>query len=145
MEEKSVDFIQLLIPDLDDKGSHWEKYCIGDEVELRDGIYLGAKGSSVVYQGVLVAAWNSPNQIIPHGPPINRDRMKGQLHLEDVVAHITMESLQEGCRKENLNWEDDCLPRIKTLIDFMVHQVEPIHLCMMAAAKLKRLIKEGKI
>ena len=145
MRGSSVDFIHLLVPDLDDKGRHWVRYSIGEEVELRDGVYLGSKGSAVVYQGVLVAAWDKPNQIIPHGSPRQQNEMVDQLHLEDVVAHVTMDSLKEGCRREHLNWELECLPRLGILIDLLVRQIEPVHLCMMAGAKLKRMIKEGKI
>jgi len=144
MTGSSVDCIHLLIPSLDDKGRHWQRYSIGEEVELRDGVYLGSKGSAVVYQGVLVAAWDKPNQIIPHGSPRQQSEMIDLLHLEDVVSHIAMSSLKEACRMENLNWEIDCLPRISTLIQFVGLEIDPVRICMVACAKLKRLIKEGK-
>lgn len=141
---RAVDSISLWTADEGEDPS-WHEFYLGDVVGLDDGIYIGAKGSSCVFQGILVAAWNKPSQIIPFGPPTQREEMEAQINLEDTVAHITMDSLKEGCRREHLNWEVDCLPRIKTLIEFLALEIEPVHLCMMAGAKLKRLMKEGKI
>jgi len=140
---KFVDTISLYASHADG-GHHWQEYGMGDPVDLEDGIYIGAKGTAVVYEGALVVAWDKPNQIVPHGSPRQWSEMKGQLHIDDAVAHITMESLKEASRKEHLNWEDDCLPRIKELIDLVVLQIEPIHMCMIACNKLRQRIKKEK-
>ena len=145
IDNKAVDSISLWVDATDGFRHQWADFCLGDTVPLDDGIYIGAKGSSCIFQGILVAAWNKPNHIIPFGTPRQRKEMESQINLEDTVAHITMDSLREGCRREHLNWEEDCLPRIKTLVEFLVLEIEPVHLCMMAGAKLSRLIKRGRI
>ena len=138
MERKLKDHIQLEFE------GEWTTFGVGDLVPLEDGVYVGKELSAVAYGGHLVAAWEGKNYIIPHGTW--NDREKGEIHkLENTVAHITMSSLQEGCRRENLDWKEDCVPRLSTLLELLSLEIEPIHICMVAACKLKRKIKEGTV
>jgi len=127
-------------------GGEWIDVHVGDKVEIDDGIYLGSSGAAVVFDGKLVAAWKGKNHIIPHGSPRDWDRISSQpTHIDNLVAHIPLSSLKEGARRENLNWEEDCAPRINVLVDLLSRQIEPIHLCMMACSKMRSQIKEGVI
>lgn len=141
MNGSSIKHIQLYVEK--EEGYEWVNYDVGDDVPLKDGIYIGSKGSSVVYDGWLVAAWDKPNQLIPHGTPRQRETMSNQMHLEDAVAHISIESLKEASEAENLDWETEALPNIETLIGLVGMEIDPIRICMVACAKMKRMIKEG--
>ncbi len=141
--KNDVDRIQLRIVSSKIATPEWVEFMVGDDVPLDDGIYFGAKGSAVVLEGVLVAAWNIPKKIIPTiGVGAGVDE---QVNLEDTVAHITIESLKEACRKERLNWELDCLTRFRELVDLVSLEIDPVEICMLAAIKFKQLIKEGRI
>lgn len=124
----------------------WRDVYVGDEVPFDDGIYLGSEGSAVVFKGKLVAAWKGKNHVIPHGSPRDWEEISAKsTHIDNIVAHIPMSSLKEGARREHLDWDEDCAPRLNTLIELLSLQIEPIHLCMIACNKLKKQIKEGLI
>ncbi len=140
MERVPKDHVQLEIE------GEWTHFFIGDKVPLSDGIFLGRVGSAVVFGGCLVAAWEGRNYIIPHGTPNDWKAItEGITNMDDLAAHITVASLQEGARREHLDWEKDCVPRLPWLLEQLSHEIEPIHLCMIACNKLKRYIKEGII
>lgn len=127
-------------------GGEWIDVHVGNEVEIDDGIYLGSGGTAVVFEGKLVAAWKGTNHVIPHGSPRDWDKVSAKsTHIDNIVAHIPMSSLKEGASRENLDWEEDCVPRLGYLVDLLSLQIEPIHLCMIACSKMKRQIKEGVI
>lgn len=140
MERTTKDHVQLFTE------GRWTTFNLGDEVPLRDGIFLGKNVSAVVFGGFLVAAWEGQNYVVPHGSPRDWERIiEGITPMEDLVAHIPMSALQEGAKRENLDWENDCVPRLSKLIEKLTLQIEPIHFCMIACRKFKREIEEGII
>lgn len=140
MERKEKDHVMLWFEE------NWVSYNLGDEVPLRDGIFLGKDLSAVIFGGHLVAAWEGRNYVVPHGSPRDWDRIRdGTTSTEDMVAHIPMSALQEGAKRENLDWEKDCVPRMSKLIEKLTLQIEPIHFCMIACRKFKREMEEGII
>ena len=124
----------------------WTNFNIGDEVPLRDGIFLGNNISAVVFGGLLVAAWEGKNYVVPWGSPRDWETInEGIIPMDDLVAHIPMSALQEGAKRENLDWEKECVPRMPELIEKLILQIEPIHFSMIACRKFKREIEEGII
>lgn len=123
-------------------GGEWVRVGVGEHIPIGDGIYIGATGSAVVYGETLVAAWSGISHIIPHGTPEDWKKLSGRpTHIDNLVAHITMDSLKEGASREHLDWEKDCVPNLTELLENLSLQIEPIHLCMMACNKLKRKIE----
>lgn len=139
MERTPKDHVQLW------SGERWVTFNIGDAVPLSDGVFLGKNGSSVVFGGCLVAAWEGRNYVIPHGSPRNWEEITEGIHnIEDIVAHVPMSALQEGAKREHLDWEKDCVPRLSHLLELLTLQIEPIHMCMIACNKLRQEMKEGR-
>lgn len=139
MTKTAKDHIQLFFE------GDWTTFGLGDEVPLVDGIFLGKAGSAVVYGGVLVAAWEEVHHIVPHGSPRNWEELEARsTNLDNLVAHITMDSLKVAAKRENLDWDKDCLPRMAKLLELVTMQIEPIHMCMIACRKLKKEIEEGR-
>lgn len=121
----------------------WVPVSVGEETPIDDGIYIGAKGSAVVYGGHLVAAWSGISHVVPHGTPGDWKKLSSRTtHIDNLVAHITMDSLKEGAKREHLDWEEDCVPNLTELLENLSLQIEPIHLCMMACNKLRRKIRD---
>ena len=124
----------------------WTTFKLGDLVPLVDGIYLGRAGSAVVFGGYLVAAWEEIHHIVPHGSPRDWEGIQSRAtNLDDLVAHITLDSLKVAATREHLDWDKDCVPRLAKLLELVTMQIEPIHMCMIACNKLKTEIKEGRI
>lgn len=125
-------------------GGEWVNVLVGDHVSIDDGIYVGAEGSAVVYEGSLVAAWSGVSHVVPHGSPRDWEKLADSpVHIDNLVAHITLDSLKAAALREHLDWEEDCVPRLDKLLDLVSLQIEPIHMCMMACNKLKAEMKEG--
>lgn len=140
MKRTPKDHVQLFTD------GEWNTFLLGDEVPLKDGIFLGKDVSAVVFGGFLVAAWEGRNYVVPHGSPRDWEKtIEGITSIEDLVAHIPMSALKEGAKRENLDWEKDCVPRLSKLIEKLTLQIEPIHFCMIACRKFKREIEEGII
>lgn len=125
-------------------GGEWIEVTVGDRIPVGDGIYVGAKGSAVVYRGRLVAAWSGRSFVIPHGSPRDWKELSDRpTHIDNLVAHITLDSLRAAAEREHLDWEKDCLPRLDKLLELVSLQIEPVHMCMIACRKLKSEL-EGK-
>ena len=101
----------------------------------------------IIYQPwCLVAAWEGKNYVVPWGSPRDWETInEGIIPMDDLVAHIPMSALQEGAKRENLDWEKECVPRMPELIEKLILQIEPIHFSMIACRKFKREIEEGII
>ena len=137
LDRESIDSLKLYF------GGEWVRVSIGEHIPIGDGIYLGDEGSAVVYGGTLVAAWSGINHVIPHGTPNDWKKLSDRpTHIDNLVAHITMDSLKEGARREHLDWDEDCVPNLTELLENLSLEIEPIHLCMMACNKLGRKIKD---
>jgi hypothetical protein len=140
LERIAKDHVQLWLR------GEWETFSIGDVVPLEDGVFLGKYGSAVVFGGHLVAAWEGRNYVIPHGSPNNwKSITEGIMSWDNIVAHVPLSALQEGAKREHLDWEKDCVPRLSHLLELLSMEIEPIHICMIACNKLKHQMKDGMI
>jgi len=132
INRKPVDSIRLYF------GGEWIKVPVGDHITVDDGIYVGAEGSAVVYGGTLVAAWTGVSHVIPYGSPRDWKKLSSRpTHIDNLVAHITMDSLRAAAEREHLEWEKDCLPNLAKLLELVSLQIEPVHMCMIACRKFK--------